>query len=139
MKNIISGLLIFATGLIIFSGCAQHSKPETIQQPEVVSPPGEKIQSKVLADYIRLVRDKVMSNWRKAHGRYDNLAIASFIIHPDGKIDKPQIVQSTGIPNLDGLALKAIKNSAPFPPIPPKINKPNLPIKINFQYLNRTR
>jgi TonB family protein len=135
MKNIFSCSIIFAIGLIIFSGCAQHSPPEFATPPEVSSPPGKKFKSQFLAEYIGSVRDKVKSNWVKPPGPHENLVIASFNVFEDGKIDKPVIEKSAGIEVLDSLALQAINSSVPFLKIPPEINKPSIHIEIKFQYV----
>lgn len=49
-----------------------------------------------------------------------NNAVVTFIIGSRGGIDDLRIVQSSGSPNFDKVALGIVRKAAPFPPIPPQ-------------------
>lgn len=137
MKNLISCLLILVASLLLVSGCANKNNQATINNSQEPEAPGLQIMGKEGYKYIKAIQDKVMSNWRRAHVLNDNLVIASFNVFPEGNIDKPYIKKSSGTSFLDGLALKAIEDSVPFPPIPAEFEKPSINILINFKYVIR--
>jgi TonB family protein len=60
---------------------------------------------------------------------------AAFTIFKGGNIDKPIIRKSAGDENLNSLALRAIYDSAPFPPLPKEWKQPYLTVGINFKYV----
>lgn len=76
-----------------------------------------------------------MENWLAPQGQYLNKkVIISFKIFPKGSIDHPSIKESSGVEQLDSLALDAISNSAPFPKFKAPLKSSNLNISIHFKY-----
>lgn len=141
MKNSISYLLILVASVLIFSGCASQNKQGTLNNNQPPRLPGTQVYDEggILYNYIVAIQDKVMSNWKRTHGRHANLVIATFKVFPEGNIDKPSIKKSSGNSILDGLALHAIEDSEPFPPIPAEYEKPSINILINFKYVGSSQ
>ncbi len=88
-----------------------------------------------LSEYVGLIYKKVMSNWRNPLGAGQSRVVVFFYVHKAGNISKPKLFVSSGDDQLDRLALQAVKDSAPFAAIPPELNKSNLPIRLNFNYV----
>jgi outer membrane biosynthesis protein TonB len=86
--------------------------------------------------YVGLIQDKVFKNWREPLAEKHNLeAVVSFFIFRGGNIDKPLIKQSSGVEDLDTLAVRAVLDSVPFPEFPEGLKKSNLHISIYFKYV----
>jgi TonB family protein len=87
--------------------------------------------------YVSMIQKKIYKNWQTAESlspREEKVTV-SFFIFPQGNIDKPFVKTSSGVENLDDLALRAVVDSAPFPKFPKELNKSNLHININFKYV----
>ncbi len=55
-----------------------------------------------------------------------NNAVVTFMIGADGGIEDLRILQSSGSPNFDQVALGIVRKAAPFPPIPPQVDSKTL-------------
>ncbi|MET2826368.1 energy transducer TonB family protein [Mesorhizobium shangrilense] len=55
-----------------------------------------------------------------------NNAVVTFVIGSRGGIDDLRILQSSGSPNFDQVALGIVRKAAPFPPIPPQVASKSL-------------
>lgn len=87
-----------------------------------------------LSLYIGLVRDKINSNWKIPTGAERKEVYVSFFIFSQGNIGKPFIEKSSGIEQLDSLAVRAILDSDPLPKFPPDMKEPSLHMTIHFEY-----
>jgi TonB family protein len=87
--------------------------------------------------YVGMIQKKIYKNWQTAESLSprEEKVIVSFFISPQGNIDKPFVKTSSGVENLDDLALRAVMDSAPFPKFPKELNKSNLHINIYFKYV----
>ena len=112
---------------------SETAKPETsaFAEREDTSEPGP------VSSYIDKVYKRVYSKWKTPLGTKDNNVRVNitFNIFKGGNIDKPVISKSTGDENLDSLALKAIHDSAPFPPLPKEWKPPHLKVNMLFRYV----
>jgi len=90
-----------------------------------------------LSRFVGLIHQRVFSHWRNPLGAGHSLAQVSFYIFRDGNISQPSLARSSGDEQLDRLAVLAIKDSEPFPAIPPELKEPNLHITINFKYVHK--
>jgi TonB family protein len=88
------------------------------------------------AYYIETLKNKVSSSWYSGlvspgqRGQF--LVVVDFKILRDGRIQDLKIAQNSGIRSLDLSALRAIENSAPFPPLPSDYPYSYLPISFDF-------
>ncbi len=85
--------------------------------------------------YAQLVRDRVAQNWltNGLNGRTQTApAVVSFHILRDGTIRNPQIVQSSGNPEIDNTALRAVYASSPLSPLPPQISENDILAEFTF-------
>ncbi len=98
-------------------------------------PAGGSPEADRLSEYVAAIQEIVYSNWKSPVGAEHNMVKASFVVFPEGKIDRPSLVQSSGNGVLDNLALRAISASEPFPPFPKELKEPNLHIVVHFRYV----
>jgi protein TonB len=57
-----------------------------------------------------------------------------FIITPDGNIKSANVVKTSGNDLLDGAAIMAVKEAAPFPKVPAHLFKGEIPLKLNIVF-----
>ncbi len=96
----------------------------------VGSPPSD-----ALSLYVGKIYKRVYSKWKTPLGSKAKNVVVAFTIFPRGNIDKPVIREGAGDENLDSIAIRAIFDSAPFPPLPEELHRPNLPVSIVFKYV----
>ena len=88
------------------------------------------------AYYIEIVKGRVSANWITATLNYNvktnYVVIVGFTIMKEGRIRDLSIEKSSGINSLDTSALRAIKYSVPFPPLPKSYDKNELSVFIQF-------
>lgn len=120
------------------------SVPKQVQVDVVVSPNQAYVQSPLtgkpgadaLSLYKGMIIKKVMENWHAPLGQdHNKKVIISFNIYPRGNIDHPDLKKSSKVELLDDLALRAIRESEPFPKFPESLKSSNLNINIHFKYI----
>ena len=94
--------------------------------------PGADIQSL----YVGKIRKRIMKNWREPLAQeYNQESVISFFIFRGGNIDKPHIKRSSGVKELDTLAVRAVLDSVPFPEFPKDLKASNLHLEMYFKYV----
>jgi TonB family protein len=92
--------------------------------------------------YVEIVKNRVSSNWITATGNFNvrtnYIVIVGFTILKNGGIKNLAIEKSSGINSLDTSALRAVKYSIPFPPLPKSYDKNTLSVFIQF-VLNKNK
>jgi outer membrane biosynthesis protein TonB len=119
------------------------STPQQVHVEVVVAPGKTFVQSPnqgepradALAKYVGLIHEKVQRNWKNPLGQdHNKLVVFSINIFRKGNIDRPELQKSSRVELLDNLALRAILESEPFPPIPEEIESSYLGISLQFKY-----
>jgi TonB family protein len=88
--------------------------------------------------YLQIIIDRVSNNWFTSlvspgiTGSFQSTV--HFMIYKNGQISEPEIKESSGIRSLDLSALRAIKTSAPFPPLPVAYEDEYLGIYLIFEH-----
>src|SRR5207247_11476462 len=59
----------------------------------------------------------------------------SFGIRKDGALAFVNVLKSSGFQIYDDYAVNAVKQAAPFPPIPDTLSAKNVPIRATFRYV----
>src|SRR4051794_25635964 len=89
-----------------------------------------------LGAYAELIRQRIAQNW--ATNGLDarsqvSPAMVSFTILRDGHIRHSQVVQSSGNPNIDNTALRAVLQAdAALPPLPPQVTESSISAQFTF-------
>lgn len=88
--------------------------------------------------YLQVIHSKISSNWVTAlirSGTSGNLATeVSFRIFRSGRISEPEIRNSSGNRTMDLSAIRAIRNSSPFPPLPSGYEDEYLIVRLIFEH-----
>jgi len=86
--------------------------------------------------YISIIQGKVSSNWKRPSDRLvsqDELTVQiSFRISRDGSVGAVTVRRSSGSTTVDQSAAKAVRSSAPFPPLPDDYRDDRLDVTIPF-------
>jgi len=88
--------------------------------------------------YLNIITDRVSSNWFSSlvdpgvSGNFQT--IINFRIEKSGQVSDIKIEQSSGVTPLDLSAVRAVKASAPFPPLPKEYEDAYLGIHLIFEH-----
>lgn len=88
--------------------------------------------------YIQLVHRKIQEHWegRALPGRQPEVI---FEIGRDGRLRRLGVSRSSGNPLYDQVALRAVREADPFPPLPEGFEKGSLTVGLQFVYDPRTK
>ncbi|NOR14625.1 MAG: TonB family protein [Candidatus Aminicenantes bacterium] len=88
--------------------------------------------------YLQAIHAKISNNWVTAlirSGASGNLASeVSFKIYRNGRISDPEIRTTSGNRTMDLSAIRAIRNSSPFPPLPRDYEDEYLIVRLIFEH-----
>lgn len=84
--------------------------------------------------YMRNMQCKIKRNWTPPNLNVHQPVILSYTIDRKGKITDAKIVQSSGFPQMDNSAIKALYNASPFGNLPKDYTKDSLTVKFRFDY-----
>jgi len=86
--------------------------------------------------YLSIIQGKVRLNWKQPSSRLisdEKLSTQiSFRIGRNGNIEVVTVRRTSGLQNVDQSAVKAVRNSAPFPPLPDDYMENHLDVTIDF-------
>lgn len=90
--------------------------------------------------YLSVIQGKVSSNWRQPSSRLlgedSFLTVVSFRIRRNGSIEVVTVRRSSGRPTVDQSAVKAVRDSSPFPELPNDYMEEYLDVTIDFTVLS---
>lgn len=84
--------------------------------------------------YMRDVQKKIKSNWDPPEGDKSKRVVLLFKIAKDGSLLSCSVKKSSWNSNVDYAAIKAVKQTAPFPPLPPEFKGQSIDIQFTFDY-----
>lgn len=88
--------------------------------------------------YLQIIHSRISSNWVKSQispgisGSFHSTIY--FKIHKDGHISELKVVEQSGVRSLDLSAMRSIRSSAPFPPLPEEYEDEYLGIRLIFEH-----
>jgi protein TonB len=88
--------------------------------------------------YIQAIHRKIQERWegRAINGRQPEVI---FVIGADGRLRHLELGKSSGNPSYDQIALRAVSDANPFPPLPEGFGKTTLKVGLQFVYDARAR
>ncbi len=129
-------------------GAQDRKRPQESQEqpkPKTESAPAQTSTARVSASrfpygwYLAVVQGKVSSNWSQPSARLiveDSLTTSvAFTIARDGSVRDVRVSRSSGRSTVDQSAAKAVRDSAPFPPLPDDYRENTLQVTIDFTIL----
>lgn len=85
-------------------------------------------------NYIDNINDKINSNWRPPQEAGVKNVVVSYEIDKAGDLINYEIIESSGSILSDNAAIEAIKNSAPFEPLPEEYKGKSLSVEYKFKH-----
>lgn len=104
----------------------QVKKEKTLQPLEV-----KKVD---FAPYLRDVQMSIKQNWNPPKGNESKRVVLLFTIGKDGSLQKYKVLESSNLDVMDEAALKALKATAPFKPLPAEFEDDSIDIQFSFDY-----
>jgi len=92
--------------------------------------------------YFRGIERKVEPYWRDAFPRWaiaegrGGLVTVTMVIKKDGSLASVTVTRSSGIPEFDRNVVAAVRQAAPFGPLPPKLGAGPQPLRMTFDATN---
>ena len=87
-----------------------------------------------LAAYIKDIQNKIKKNWNPPKEAASKYVTTKFIIGKNGELIDVTITESSNVKSVDDSALKAVRDSAPFEPLPKSYKAESIPIEFTFDY-----
>jgi TonB family protein len=84
--------------------------------------------------YMKNLQRRIKHNWNPPRGNNSKRVVVHFKVDKYGKLLKLQIAQSSGQPESDSAAIQAVKDSAPFQPLPVEYTGKDVDIEFTFDY-----
>ena len=83
--------------------------------------------------YIQAIHRKIQERWegRAINGQQPEVI---FVIGAEGRLRRVEIGKSSGNPAYDQVALRAVSDANPFPPLPEGFGKSTLTVGLQFVY-----
>ena len=84
--------------------------------------------------YLRIVRQRIWGEWTQSAVIGSNeVCIVGLTIHKDGEVTDIAIEKASGNGFYDSVALRAVRNASPLPPLPESFPKSEQRFRIQFQ------
>ena len=85
-------------------------------------------------DYMPKMQNKIKSNWNPPKNESSSKIILNYEIKKDGTLGEIKVLTSSGDTNADEMAIEALKNSAPFEPLPEGFAGDKIDVQFTFDY-----
>ena len=84
--------------------------------------------------YMRELQRRIKYNWHPPKGNESRKVVLLFKIAKNGQLLSCRVYRSSGLPSADQAALRAVKMTAPFRPLPADYRGTNIDIQFTFDY-----
>ena len=89
------------------------------------------------APYMNEIQSAIKKNWTPPKGNESKRAVVLFSVARDGRLLNVKIKNSSGIKEVDDAAIKAVKLTSPFKPLPSGFKGDKVDIQFTFDYTIR--
>ena len=118
----------------------ERIRKQVSQRKSIPSKPTPPVGGGALGEkniYFSVIRNKIMQAWiipeNLIENIYDLKAVVNFTIYASGHISNVYLEESSGNRTFDESAIRAVKQAAPFPPLPSSLGKKSMEIGIRFR------
>lgn len=94
----------------------------------------QKLDEPDFGPYMRDLQKRIKAKWEPPKGNESKRVIVLFKVAKDGELLKARIFKTSGVFAMDNAALKAVKDSAPFKPLPKEFKGKSIDIQFTFDY-----
>lgn len=94
----------------------------------------QKLDEPDFVPYMRDLQKRIKAKWEPPKGNESKRVIVLFKIAKNGELLKIRIFKTSGVFAVDNAALKAVKDTAPFKPLPKEFKGKSIDIQFTFDY-----
>lgn len=84
--------------------------------------------------YMRELQRRIKRRWNPPRGNESKRVVLMFTLSRDGRLLSLKMHKTSGIPESDQAAIQAVKEAAPFRPLPPEYRGNDIDIQFTFDY-----
>lgn len=134
--SIIAGVLLLAAGTAVGGGMAyakgfwnktSTSKIKTNNKSNIENP-------EIFNAYMRDMQRRIKLNWDPPKQEVSKSVTLLYTINKDGSLKKYKVLKSSGDKYLDNAAIKALKDTSPFRPLPKEFEGESVDVQFTFDY-----
>ena len=97
-------------------------------------PDGKTYNLGLFNDYMPKMQQQIKSNWEPVKRENSSRVILKYEIKKDGTLGDYDVIKSSGDKNVDKAAIKALKKSSPFEPLPEGFTGDKVDVQFTFDY-----
>lgn len=127
-------LLTFICSSSLNTKVFANGKKPNISYSEKKSNPLPEDMPNMFVGYMKKMQDTIKANWEPPHQKTSKTVVITYSIMKDGKLGSYKITQSSNNKKLDKAAVKALKKSAPFDPLPENFSGDHVDVQFTFDY-----
>ena len=91
-------------------------------------------RNEVLSLYNSQVYKTLIKNAIRPKATQKGRVVVELTLAPSGELLDHRVVESSGSPSLDKIAMTSLERAAPFPPVPAEVNKQSHTMRVPFEY-----
>lgn len=84
--------------------------------------------------YMRKMQKNIKANWNPPKSSTSSSVTLNYSIQKNGKLTNVSVLKSSGDKKIDSAAVKSLKMTAPFEPLPDSFNGDHVDIQFTFDY-----
>ncbi len=97
-------------------------------------PDGKTYNLGLFNDYMPKMQHKIKSNWEPVKREVSSTVVVKYEIMKDGKLGDYEIISSSADKQVEKAAIKALKKSSPFEPLPEGFTGDKVDVQFTFDY-----
>lgn len=86
------------------------------------------------APFMKKLQREIKLNWKPPKKNKSNRVVLLFTVSKNGKVSNIKVLKSSGYEDVDKSAIKAVKDTAPFDPLPAEFEDNQVDIQFTFDY-----
>lgn len=84
--------------------------------------------------YMMELQRRIKRRWNPPRGNESKRVVLLFTVSKDGRLLSLKLNKTSGVPEADQAAIRAVKEAAPFRPLPPEYRGDDIDIQFTFDY-----
>lgn len=97
-------------------------------------PAGKTYNLGLFNDYMPKMQQQIKSNWEPVKREVSSTVVVKYEIMKDGKLGDYEIISSSADKQVEKAAIKALKKSSPFEPLPEGFTGDKVDVQFTFDY-----
>ena len=97
-------------------------------------PDGKTYNLGLFNDYMPKMQQQIKSNWEPVKREVSSTVVVKYEIMKDGKLGDYEIISSSADKQVEKAAIKALKKSSPFEPLPEGFTGDKVDVQFTFDY-----